>query len=271
MIDENIQSLLRTKYNPDGSVMRRAQLRMVEMLTFIDKVCKDNKLSYWLDSGTLIGAARHGGFIPWDEDTDVCMPREDMLKFKEIMLNNNPSDEFVLQCNETDPNFYSFWPVLRDLKSEYIQDSAIHNKRKYRGLQVDIFPVEDDIRPLAFKFCEKYVKCFIVYPLMGIKCLGWLRPFVPYSYYMLDRLIIPILRWFGGFFKKNDYLHMSYGCAFYSKRYIKDVYPLSEVEFEGKLFVAPQNIPSYLRRIYGDWDTIPSKIRTHKVEIKFKE
>ena len=273
MVDKNIQSLLRAKYNPDGSVMRKAQLRMVEMLAFVDKVCKDNNLSYWLDSGTLIGAARHGGFIPWDEDTDICMPRKDMLKFKEIMLNGNVSDEFVLQCHETDSEYYGFWPVLRDLKSEYIQDSVVHNKRKYRGLQVDIFPVEDNIRPGAFKFCEKYVKCFILYPLMGAKSLGWLRPFIPVSHYLLDKLIIPALRWYSSFFRPNDYLHMSYGCAFYSKRYIKDVYPLGEIIFEGKSLRAPCNVSSYLQTIYGSWDKLPSedKIITHKVEIKFKE
>ena len=55
---------LRTQYNPDGSELRRAQLKMLDMLKFIDKVCQEHHITYWIESGTLLGAARHGGFIP---------------------------------------------------------------------------------------------------------------------------------------------------------------------------------------------------------------
>lgn len=82
MIDDSQQLLLRQKFNPDGSDLRKAQLRMLELLIFLDGVCRENKLTYWLDSGTLIGAARHGGFIPWDDDIDVCMMRKDAYHLK---------------------------------------------------------------------------------------------------------------------------------------------------------------------------------------------
>ena len=72
---------LREKYSPDGSTLRKAQLRMLEMLKFIDGVCKDNGIEYWIDYGTLLGAARHGGFIPWDDDTDICMTIDNLKKF----------------------------------------------------------------------------------------------------------------------------------------------------------------------------------------------
>ncbi|MBD5280217.1 MAG: hypothetical protein HDS35_06710 [Bacteroides sp.] len=77
MIDPKLQAELRAKYNPEGSDLRKAQLRMLSLLIFLDKVCKDNNLEYWLDSGTLIGAARHGGFIPWDDDCDIEMMEKD--------------------------------------------------------------------------------------------------------------------------------------------------------------------------------------------------
>ena len=71
MIDQEIQAKLREKFNPDGSMLRKQQLRMLEILLYIDKVCKENNINYWLSSGTLLGAVRHGGFIPWDDDLDI--------------------------------------------------------------------------------------------------------------------------------------------------------------------------------------------------------
>ena len=143
MIDIEVQKNLKEKYNPEGSELRIAQYRMLEMLCFIDKICQENEITYWLDAGTLLGAVRHRGFIPWDDDTDVCMPIEDAKRFKDVMLKQPADSEFILQCRETDPGFFGPWLILRDRKSEYLQDSNLHQARKYRGLQVDIFTVED--------------------------------------------------------------------------------------------------------------------------------
>lgn len=134
LIEQKLQDQLREKCNPDGSELRKAQLRMTEMLVFIDKVCTKYNLRYWMDGGTLLGAARHEGFIPWDDDADVCMPIEDFLKFKEILKEEHLSDEFVLQSIENDKKYLRSenWGVLRDVKSEYIQNSRFHNGLKYR-------------------------------------------------------------------------------------------------------------------------------------------
>lgn len=71
MLDKATQEQLRVKYNPDGSLLRNAQLRMLEILIDFDRVCRKHDIKYWLSSGTLLGAVRHGGFIPWDDDLDV--------------------------------------------------------------------------------------------------------------------------------------------------------------------------------------------------------
>lgn len=75
------------------------------------------------------------------DDVDIAMPVDDARRFRELMIKHNPSDEYVIQCNETDPGYFGFWDVLRDIKTEYIQDSNMHNRRKYKGLQIDIFPM----------------------------------------------------------------------------------------------------------------------------------
>lgn len=85
MIDADIQADLRRRFNPDGSLLRRHQLKLLDMLRFIDEVCRNNDIPYWLSSGTLIGVMRHGGFIPWDDDVDVEMLAVDFPRFKEAV------------------------------------------------------------------------------------------------------------------------------------------------------------------------------------------
>lgn len=264
MINPDKQRELRERFNPDGSLLRKAQLRMLEMLKFIDQVCKDNNLTYWIDSGTLLGAARHGGFIPWDDDVDIAMPMEDAEKFKQIMIHNNPSDEFVIQCHETDPGYYGVWPVLRDLKSEYIQDSHMHNRRKYRGLQVDIFPMNQKINKYFHRIAGILINYFISDSLQNNPHIK-----IDTRYTCITKFILPLLKKLS--FIKNKYFMMDYGVGFRTKRYLDNIYPLTTISFEGIELNAPSNTAEYLTDIYNKWQNIPDidKIVTHKVDFKF--
>ena len=89
-------------YNGEGTPLRTAQKKMLEVLLEFDRVCKKNGLVYWIDFGTLLGAVRHGGFIPWDDDIDLSMPPEDYRRFKEIAP-GELGEDFVLQTEETEP------------------------------------------------------------------------------------------------------------------------------------------------------------------------
>ena len=262
-------SILKEKYNPEGSQLRKAQLRMVDMLTFIDEVCRKHDIPYWLDSGTLLGAKRHGGFIPWDDDADICMLRKDAERLKNILIADNGGSDFVIQCDETDPHAYCPWLVLRDLKSEYIQDSAVHKNRKYRGLQVDIFVLDDNVNDTLQRLSWKMFRALVWAPFEG-GALKILRPLVWLNYKMLTKLVFPLFRAMSG---SKEYYKFSYGSPFRSTRYKKDIYPLTRIEFEGREFNAPADSASYLKAIYGNWERIPDpdQIITHEVEVRFYE
>lgn len=140
MIDPKLQTELREKFNPDGSNLRNAQLRMLNILKYVDYVCKQNDIPYWLSSGTCLGAVRHGGFIPWDDDVDIEMLEEDYDRLITI-LENQKSDEFALQTHKLDKNFHYDFAKVRDKNSLIEEVSEIDKQYKYRGYFIDIFPL----------------------------------------------------------------------------------------------------------------------------------
>ena len=265
----SVHQSLRDRYNPDGSVLRRAQLRMLEMLKFLDRVCRENGIRYWIDFGTLLRAVRHDGFIPWDDDTDVCMLREDADAFKRVMLSGVYGDEFILQCRETDDGYFGSWYVLRDTRSEYVQDSEVHNKRRFKGLQVDIFIYDDKTTQLFVDVTKHFHRDLIQQPLRRIqdreKGIRAARPWA----FILYRILDPLFRFLS---PRRDYLAPSFGTWFKLDHTPKEViFPLGSIDFEGVKFPCPARKEDELALWYDDWQCLPDRIRTHEVTILFKE
>jgi len=269
MIDSEINKALRAQYNPDGSMLRRAQLRMLEMLKFIDKICTEHGINYWIESGTLLGALRHGGFIPWDDDADICMPFNDYLRFKSIMLNGDFKD-YALQCHDTDPYYYGTWGVLRDLNSEMSDGQLRLAGFKFKGLQVDIFPVDDRCNKVMWIISRQYFAYLVNAPLFEGRITRFFRWSVPISYHFLTKILIPLLRLITPAAKTT--LFYRYGMFWY-RRYPKAmVFPLKKIEFEGIYLNAPHDPNAYLTECYGDWRKIPpeGKRETHHFDVTFK-
>ena len=141
MLDSDLQLELRARFNPDGSELRRIQLRQLEILKYVDGICKKNGIPYWLSSGTLLGAVRHGGFIPWDDDVDIEMLKEDFNKLCHI-LEHSVSDDYVLQTHNTDPEYFAPYAKLRDIHSFINEINSNDIWYKYKGLYIDIFAIE---------------------------------------------------------------------------------------------------------------------------------
>lgn len=102
---------LKEKYNPDGSVTYKMQQRMLDLLKVIDAICRKHNMQYWLSGGTMLGAIRHQGFIPWDDDLDIEMFRPDFENLMRILPSELP-DSIRLQWHTTDKNYFSSMPRL---------------------------------------------------------------------------------------------------------------------------------------------------------------
>ncbi|WP_274972804.1 phosphorylcholine transferase LicD [Bacteroides fluxus] len=265
MITDTLQNELRERYNPNGSTLRKQQLRMLEMLQYIDSVCKKHNIRYWLCSGTLLGAVRHGGFIPWDDDVDIEMLREDYKRLIKV-LHEEPSSHYAVQTCQSDSDYTLPFGKLRDLHSHVIERGV--TKCRYDGCWIDLFYLEKNTYS-CLKLSVGLQKFFLASTgtLKG-------RPKFLLSFYkaLLHNFSFPILRFINKLFPLK-YLYHTYGVAFYKNRRPEDIFPLGEIEFEGIKFSAPVDVNSYLQRIYGDYMKLPSidKIKTHELEIKFEE
>ena len=126
-----------------SGIMKRAWAAQMEVLQYITDICDKNKIRWFADGGTLLGAVRHKGYIPWDDDMDICMLRDDYERFLKIVQNDLP-DRYLLRTVYSEPAFYELFSRL-----VYTGESLIQGKEK-KWLQEFPFPVGIDIFPLDY-------------------------------------------------------------------------------------------------------------------------
>ncbi len=244
------------------------QERMLEMLRYLDQICQKHKLTYWLSSGTLLGAVRHGGFIPWDDDIDIDMPYKDVIKLTKILLDECPP-EFAVQTYKTDPYFFLPYPKLRDrewIVKEDQSEQQITSFYIYKGLAIDIFPMERICLPLK-RLSSKYTGLAISL-VQKNKFLG------KATFSLGMHLVFPLLRFLGKPFLRRDVFYHTYGYGFFSARTIKYIFPLRKIKFEGYEFSVPNDYHAYLEEMFGkNYLSLPPEDsrRPHIKRIQYKE
>lgn len=262
---------LRREYNPEGSTLRKAQLRLLEMAVWLQTTAKQIGVPCRLDGGNVLGALRHGGFIPWDDDIDFVVDYKDFHRLCRY-LKDHPHPEFVLQDNETDKGFYKEWAVLRDLKSREVSHDRAdsHDRRaaealKFQGLHIDIFPYEGYMIPwlqrLAAKLSVNVNMRFAgVHPHLAQAC-----------YDLLHYIVFPCFRVVGHLFGKRDNCMHSYGAWFYEQLPRQVLVPHRDIVFEGKNFEGPADPDAMCRIAYHDYMNLPPKDKRdrHKIDIQF--
>ena len=123
------------------SELRDMQLAELDLLDFFANICEENNLTYYLIGGTLLGAIRHKGFIPWDDDIDVGMPRKDYQKFVNIM-NTEKSESYVFNCGENDASSFLMHGKLK-IKGTTIEQPDYSIRDNKSEIFIDIFPFDN--------------------------------------------------------------------------------------------------------------------------------
>lgn len=263
MIDADIQADLRRRFNPDGSLLRDHQLKLLEMLKFIDEVCRQDGIPYWLSSGTLIGAMRHGGFIPWDDDVDVEMLATDFPRFK-AAVERRGDPRYVVQTTENDPEFLFAFGKLRDLGSLVEESNGLDSLLKYRGCYIDIFTLAPSSSRALHRLGCKLVGTELKW---RVKSPRSLRSRVLRG--LLHGALFPVLSAVSRIGAGTRMRHVM-PSFFSAPRELPELLPVSEIDFEGCRFKAPADPDAYLRRIYGDYMRLPDpdKIQVHASNIR---
>lgn len=236
-----------------------------DILDEIHTVCMENGLRYSLAYGTLLGAVRHKGFIPWDDDVDVMMPREDYDRFIETW---NPQEhpEYILQTEDCSPDYNNNFAKLRKDHTTFLQYSAQAKRQFHKGIYVDIFPVDrkaPDGLSLKLQYALFALNLLFNrgYPSgkKGVFGLGEkaLLGLTPKKYYrgISERVGKFSRRWND---KKELMLVAPNTIEWCRKYYPSDMFEhLRLIDFQGKQYCAVSDYDTVLRTDYGDYMQLP--------------
>ena len=259
---DEVNAELKKKFNPEGSNLRNAQYRMVEMLKWVDKIMRKHKIPYSLTAGTLLGAVRHEGFIPWDDDIDLMVPQDYYEKMKCAFLSEE-HPQYVLQCSETDPYAFKCWCTIRDKNSKYLHSDPYYNTceaiMKYTGLQIDLFPIDNHT--------EIHINRIISHCSWGGVCYYYTRcKWLAFWIYRLQHMACRLLQ---KITPAQPYWSYGYGITGTRYTYRKNmIFPFSTIEFENYVFPAPHDIDAFLKSHFGDYMKMPdmSMLNKHSIE-----
>lgn len=256
-------------YQP-GKEHRELQLCQLRILKAVDKICKEHGIEYFLYCGTLLGAVKFRGFIPWDDDLDIAMTRENLDKFQLIASEELP-DHLFLQNYLTD-GYPFFMTKIRNSNTTFFEPHMMGMKVNH-GVFIDIFtidPVPADLDGRK-KFQKKQQRLMFWLHVGRIK-----RDRKRYKF--IKRVVNPIVTLISRCLSQ-DYLIGKYtelvtkfegvdtgfvgntSKAFGMKKSyrIEDIWPLRELRFEDQFFPVPNNYDAVLRQDYGDYTVMPAE------------
>jgi lipopolysaccharide cholinephosphotransferase len=228
---------------------------MLEILKGLAKILDENGIQWWLSSGTLLGAARHGGFIPWDDDMDVVVLRKDWKRLRRVLENMN-NGEFVFQTMHTDIEYVNTWGRFRSLKGDAKAINRRHVNFKWRGRWIDVFAIEKTnyFSARAAKVIYGNLQHITVYIHNA-----WLRRFlIRFIEILCLGFINSVLRLVGKINTKQEYRYVLGSGWPHHKFFMKDTFPLAVADFEGLSMPVPKDMDSYLTNVYGNWRQLPS-------------
>lgn len=257
MID---QESLRSKFNPEGSELRDIQHRLMAVMIELDKICNDNNIPYILTGGNVLGAVRHGGFIPWDDDIDIALLKDDYKRLISILRNYN-SSKYILQEHRVDPDYINTFPKFRERKGDLLgslpQRGALY---RYKGCGIDIFCMAP-ISKLNARVSSSFHRRLLgnLYKIRNEKV----------------RHIITSLRWYLckvifffcnvlNVFRKDGELHHDQAQGIIKDIDYKSLLPYKRLPYEGVALPVPRDTHSFLTLYFGaNYMDLPDNIQIH--------
>lgn len=250
--------------------------KLLKILSFIIEICEENNLSYFLCGGTALGAVRHGGFIPWDDDIDIFMPRPDYNKFQEIMADlNDPDYEFISYATN---NLYI--QPMGKVSDRHTTLLELDSQNYVEGLYVDVFPLDgcsdsfEVFKKDMSDYRHLYLKMQVLNEPLNKRVIRSLwRMFKAHNYYFVRYLpyyfIRPLLNRkkitedMNRIEEAHPYTNSNhvacYSGSYKDKEYFeKDWFGDGcEMKFEDVNVLMPSNYDAYLKKIYGDYMKLP--------------
>lgn len=253
-------------YEISNEELKQLQRVELEMLIEVDRICRKYDIKYSLDGGTLLGAVRHKGFIPWDDDIDLIMLREEYVKFKKACEEELDTTRFFLQDYQTDIHYRWGYEKIRRNNTRFIRKGQEHLKQ-HPGVFIDIF-VADNVPDNYFIRRVHYFLCFLIrktlYSEVGKQ--SDVNGFLKMVYTLLSKIprdrVFDVRNWLADVSNKKrteliSHYTLQYpkSCKYGLPRLCFDEF--IEVEFEGRKFPGFKNYDIYLSRHYGDYMKLP--------------
>jgi lipopolysaccharide cholinephosphotransferase len=248
-----------SRYNGEGTPLRIAQHIMVDMMSEVDRICRKHNIKYWMICGTLIGAVRHKGFIPWDDDVDLGMLPSDYDKFIEV-ADKELSKRFFLQTKGSEnvtPGVVKKMCKIRDCNSLCISDYDTFRTPYHQGISIDIFQqvlmpaIPNNFLKFLAKRISRSYGFFYYNPSLNFKNI------ICYFIYPLSYVFFKGIWLLLSIKKQNAFLSCPETYMYGIPTGYNTIFPLREIEFEGKLFFAPNDPDRDLKDHYGDYISLP--------------
>lgn len=254
--------------------LKEIQHIILDIFREVDKICERNNLRYFAIGGTCLGAVRHKGFIPWDDDLDIAMPRKDYEAFIKIAEKELPHNLSLLIPKQAKYYECTFAKV-QDVNTTFIQDIAKPHPERYTGVYIDIMPLDglpDDVKERKKHFlklkinflCNAHRKCKSGDLHTGIKrVLGYLTAFAAWCRTPFDWTYY--YKKYEEECKKYDFEKSDYTSYAWSLRASKLVFPTKDFEdyvmlpFEDYHMRCPIGYEDFLQIMFGDYMKLPPK------------
>ena len=245
------------------TIIEQTRLAELYLLDVFVEICEQYDLRYFLTYGTLIGALRHKGFIPWDDDIDVGMPIEDYDRFLKVAPSVLPPN-LLLDHAKTVAGTVGCYAKIRDRSSLFCEPTT--NVGLPCGYFLDIFPFEKlpELKNRFVKLCFSLSgisawsyrsRLRLPYGNVGVMAYGTLMTAIWGLIHFLARTMLSASR----MFVASKWMPSPEDNALVHMRGVEDddLFPVVECEFEGKCYKVPRNSDKCLTQLYGDWRKLP--------------